>query len=165
MRAIAQDPRDRYASARSLADDLDKWLLRHRIGKLRLSFSVTTIILGLAAALLLVIGIRTALVPWNGPARPAQQEDQVRTTSPSTSPSNSVETPLPLVDATPPVQLIGNPSKGRFHLSTCSDIQAMNPSNRIVLKNLEEARQLGLQPCAHCRPTAGLAPQKENDPR
>ena len=30
MRAIAQDPRDRYASARALADDLDQWLLQHR---------------------------------------------------------------------------------------------------------------------------------------
>ena len=63
--AIAQDPRNRYASARSLADDLDQWLLQHRGGKLRLSFSVTTIILGLAAALLMVIGIRTALAPWS----------------------------------------------------------------------------------------------------
>ena len=62
--------------------------------------------------------------------------------------------PNRLPDGAASVQLIGNPSKGRYHLSTCADIQSMNPSNKIVLKDHGEARELGLQPCAHCRPLA-----------
>ena len=164
-RAIAQDPRDRYASARSLADDLDQWLAHHRSARLRLSFSVTTIILGLAAALLLVIGVRTALAPWSDPTRLTAVADKSGATSPVAGPPVQEEQPHSLLDAATTVQLIGNPSKGRYHLATCSDIQSMNPSNKVVLKSIDEARELGLQPCAHCRPLAAFAQQKESEPR
>jgi len=167
MRAIAQDPRDRYASARALADDLDQWLLQHRGGKVRLSFSVTTIILGLAAALLLVIGIRAALVPWNDGTRSAASANQAGSASPAAGAalSSGSDQPRPLLSGPSSVQLIGNPSKGRYHLSTCPDIQSMNPSNKVVLRDADAARAAGLQPCAHCRPPVGLARQKANDAR
>ena len=48
----------------ALADELDGWLLRHKSGGLRLSFAISTIVMGVAAALLLVIGLQLALVPW-----------------------------------------------------------------------------------------------------
>jgi serine/threonine protein kinase len=167
MRAIAQDPRDRYASARALADDLDQWLLQHRGGKIRLSFSVTTIILGLAAALLLVIGIRAVLAPWNDGTRSAASANQAGSASPAAGAARSSDSdqPRPLLSGPSSVQLIGNPSKGRYHLSTCPDIQSMNPSNKVVLRDADAARAAGLQPCAHCRPPAGLARQKANDAR
>ncbi len=166
MRAIAQDPRDRYASARALADDLDQWLLQHRAGKIRLSFSVTTIILGLAAALLLVIGIRAALAPWNDGTRSAASANQAGSASPAAAAalSSDSDQPRPLLSGPSSVQLIGNPGKGRYHLSTCPDIQSMNPSNKVVLRDADAARAAGLQPCAHCRPV-GLARQKANDAR
>ena len=168
MRAIAQDPRDRYSSARALADDLDQWLLQHRVGKVRLSFSVTTIILGLAAALLLVIGIRAALAPWNDGTRSAGSADQAGSASPAAGAalsSDSDQPHRPLLSGPSSVQLIGNPSKGRYHLSTCPDIQSMNPSNKVLLRDAEAARAAGLQPCAHCRPPVGHARQKANDAR
>ena len=167
MRAIAQDPRDRYASARALADDLDQWLLQHRGGKIRLSFSVTTIILGLAAALLLVIGIRAVLAPWNDGTRSAASANQAGSASPAAGAARSSESdqPRPLLSGPSSVQLIGNPSKGRYHLSTCPDIQSMNPSNKVVLRDADAARAAGLQPCAHCRPPVGLARQRANDAR
>jgi eukaryotic-like serine/threonine-protein kinase len=167
MRAIAQDPRDRYASARALADDLDQWLLQHRGGKIRLSFSVTTIILGLAAALLLVIGIRAVLAPWNDGTRSAASDNQAGSASPAAGAARSSDSdqPRPLLSGPSSVQLIGNPSKGRYHLSTCPDIQSMNPSNKVVLRDADAARAAGLQPCAHCRPPVGLARQKANDAR
>jgi serine/threonine protein kinase len=164
MRAIAQDPRDRYASARALADDLDQWLLQHRGGKIRLSFSVSTIILGLAAALLLVIGIRAVLAPWNDGTRSAASANQAGSASPAAGAARSSDSdqPRPLLSGPSSVQLIGNPSKGRYHLSTCPDIQSMNPSNKVVLRDADAARAAGLQPCAHCHPPVGLARQKAN---
>ncbi|MGA2701992.1 MAG: serine/threonine-protein kinase [Isosphaeraceae bacterium] len=165
MRAIAQDPRDRYASARSLADDLDQLLLQHRGGKIRLSFPVTTIILGLAAALLLVIGIRAAVAPWNDAMRSAASANPAGGASPAASAAPSSDQPRSLLDVPSSVQLIGNPSKGRYHLSTCPTIQSMNPSNKVVLRDADAARAAGLQPCAHCRPPVGLARQKANDAR
>jgi eukaryotic-like serine/threonine-protein kinase len=153
MRAIAQDPRNRYASARSLADDLERWLLQHRGGKVRLSFPVTTIILGVAAALLIVIGIRAALAPWN---------DGVRSAA-SAIATPTGDRPRSLLNSPPTVQLIGNPSKGRYHLSTCPDIQNMNPSNKLLLRDADQARSQGLQPCAHCHPDVAVARQKARD--
>jgi len=152
MRAIAQDPRDRYASARSLADDLDHWLLQHRGAKVRLSFPVTTIILGLAAALLLVIGIRSAVAPWNGATRSAE------TPSPDAVAAPSSDQSRPLLDLPSSVELIGNYNKGRYHRSTCSTILSMSPSNKVVLKDAEEALAAGLQPCSICHPP-GASPR------
>jgi len=164
-RAIAQDLGDRYASARSLADDLDQWLLEHRGGKIRLSFPVTTIILGLAAALLLVIGIRAAVAPWNDATRSAASANPAGGASPVASAAPSSDQPRPLLDVPSSVQLIGNPSKGRYHRSTCPTIKSMIPSNKVVLRDADEARAAGLQPCAVCHPPVGLAQQQKNDSR
>ena len=133
--------------------------------KVRLSFSVTTIILGLAAALLLVIGIRAVLAPWNDGTRSAASANQAGSASPAAGAARSSDSdqPRPLLSGPSSVQLIGNPSKGRYHLSTCPDIQSMNPSNKVVLRDADAARAAGLQPCAHCHPPVGLARQKAND--
>jgi serine/threonine protein kinase len=144
-RAIAQDPRDRYPSARALADDLDLWLLAHRGGKVRLSFAITTVILGLAAALLLVIAVRTTLVPWRE--------------NPRLDTAQAVAPQRPLV-APAAVQLIGNVRKGLYHLSTCIDTQNMSEHNRLVLKDAAQAAAQGLRPCGHCHPPVSPAPAK-----
>ncbi len=164
MRAIAQDPRDRYASARALADDLDQWLVQHRGAKIRLSFPITTIILGLAASLLMVIGIRAALAPWNDATRAAASARPAGDALPAAIAAPSSDQPRSLLDTPASVQLIGNPSKGRYHLATCKTIQSMSPSNRLALRDADEALAAGLQPCAVCRPPAGLAQQKTNEP-
>jgi len=164
MRAIAQDPRNRYASARSLADDLDQWLLQHRGGKIRLSFPVTTIILGLAAALLLVIAIRAAVAPWNDATRSAASANLVGTASPPAGAAPASAQPRSPLDV-PAVELIGNYSKGRYHRSTCSTVQTMSSSNKVVLKNADEALAAGLQPCAICHPPVGIPPAEVNDAR
>jgi serine/threonine protein kinase len=176
MRAIAQNPQDRYASARDLADDLDQWLLRHKSGNLRLSFTVSTTVMGLAAALLLVIGIRVALLPWNEWARhrtfegilpqalsrsqPAPvdsrdgQLEQTRAVSPA---AKRPPAPPPGTESPAPVQLIGNARKGLYHLSTCPDVRAMNPSNQVHLKDVDQAAAQGLRPCGHCHPPVAAA--------
>ena len=90
--------------------------------------------------------------------------DQAGSASPAAGAARSSDSdqPRPLLSGPSSVQLIGNPSKGRYHLSTCPDIQSMNPSNKVVLRDADAARAAGLQPCAHCHPPVGLARQKAN---
>jgi hypothetical protein len=166
-RAIAQDPRDRYPSARALADDLDLWLLAHRGGKVKLSFAITTVILGLAAALLLVIALRTTLFPWRdgverspaggSPGAPGSA-GSFRIVGGSTA-----SRPPGQGEVTKDVQLIGNTRKGLYHLSTCVDIQNMSEHNRVILKDATQAAAQGLRPCAHCRPPVATAPAKVHE--
>jgi serine/threonine protein kinase len=99
-RAIAQSPRDRYPSARSLADDLDRWLLQHRRGKVRLSFVVTTILLGLASALLLTVGIHTALLPRKEDPRTAANQVPASFAAPAAS--GALSPPAPSGGSSPP---------------------------------------------------------------
>jgi serine/threonine protein kinase len=168
LRAIAQDPQDRYGSARELADDLDEWLLRHKSGNARLSFTMSTIVMGLAAALLLIVGIQIALLPWNEwglkgnlqKLLPQSVVPSVSTKANSTTAEPAATKANPKVDGKTPVttktqekvRLIGNTKKGAYHLSTCSDVAQMNPSNRFELRDADHASELGLHPCGHCHP-------------
>jgi serine/threonine protein kinase len=160
MRAIAQDPRQRYESARALSDDLDRWLLSHKGANLRLSFTISTILLGLAGALLLVIGIRTALLPWNEWVRGGSiekllpQADVPRQSAPEHGvPVEPSRAPVdPSTVAKGKVELIGNLRKRVYHLATCSDVRSMNTANRVPLKDAAEAAAKDLAPCGHCRP-------------
>ncbi len=165
MRAIAHHPRNRYASARSLADDLDQWLHQHRGEKRRMLFSATTVIQALAVALLLAIGILIALAARIYGTRSSADDGKESGSSPAVRPAGEHDRPQAILAPAPPVQLIGNPSKGRYHVSTCPDIKSMNPSNKVALKNIDEARNMGLQPCAHCQPPTSLARQQPTDAR
>jgi serine/threonine protein kinase len=172
MRAIAQDPGQRYESARALADDLDHWLLRHQGANLRLSFTMSTILMGLAGALLLAIGIRAALLPWNewvrggSIERTLSQADVPRPSAPEhgvpvEQSSASVETSTV---AKGKVELIGNIRKKVYHLATCSDVPSMNVANRVPLKDVAEAAAKDLTPCGHCHPpTSQVAAEDGQD--
>ena len=112
LRAIAQDPQDRYPSARALADDLDLWLLAHRGGRVRLPRAATTLVLGLAATVLIAVGLREALVPWHDnaavrrsapaarsaarPAAPASAQVRRRRSSSSAMPGRASTTSRPV---------------------------------------------------------------------
>jgi hypothetical protein len=163
-RAIARDPQERYPSARALADELDGWLLRDKSGGQRLSFAVSTIVLGVAAALLLVVGIQLALPRrglgsgWNvWPVRASGAEDRPSPPTESggaaASPLRHSGTPTPAVGADPGAgTLVGNSRKKSYHLATCPTVISMNRSNRILLRDAEEAASAGYQPCGVCRP-------------
>jgi serine/threonine protein kinase len=164
MRAIARDPRQRYESARALSDDLDHWLLCHKGANLRLSFTISTILLGLAGALLLAIGIRAALLPWNEPGRGGSIEKllpQALGSQPS-RPETAREPAVPAEQSSVPVasttvakdkvELIGNLRKHVYHLATCPDVRSMNAANRAPLKDAAEAAAKDLAPCGHCHP-------------
>jgi hypothetical protein len=170
-RAIAQDPRQRYASARALADDLDHWLMCHKGAKLRLSFTLSTILMGLAAALLLAIGIRAALLPWNegvrggGSEKLISQAPRGAVTDPSREAAVSAQqTSVPAIvpaAAKEKGELIGNLRKRVYHLSNCPDVRLMSASNRMPLKDMAEAAAKDLRPCDHCHPPTSAAAAKE----
>lgn len=176
-RAIAQNPRDRYRSARSLADDLDRWLLQHRGGKVRLSFTFTAVLLGLALALLLTVGIRGAFLPWgqasradanqvpNSLAAPAASGAWPPPIASGASPSSTAsggssaieaaEKPANLLANPPAVELVGNSKKGIYHRSNCFYVQSISEANHVSLRDANEAATQGMKPCAHCNPPVG----------
>ena len=59
LKALASDPAQRYSHARLLADDLHAWLRRQQ-GATRLSHTLVRTVLGIAAALLLIVGKRSS---------------------------------------------------------------------------------------------------------
>jgi hypothetical protein len=148
LRAIAREPHDRYPSARALADDLDLWLLAHRGGR-AWPPAPTVFVLVLASIVLAAAGIREAIAPWRG-ASPQPATHAAGESAGSLSPPA-------------PVRLIGNTRKGLYHLSTCVDVQSMSEHNRILIKDVAEATDQGLRPCAHCRPQESLAERPERE--
>lgn len=47
---------------------------------------------------------------------------------------------------------IGNSETGKFHAPGCSDVDKMNPSNKISFSSRDEAINQGFSPCGHCNP-------------
>jgi eukaryotic-like serine/threonine-protein kinase len=172
MRAIAQDPRQRYVSARALADDLDHWLMCHKGANLRLSYTMSTIVMGLAGALLLAIGIRAALLPWNEWVRGGSIEKQLpqtlvprpsapESTRESAAVAEQSSVPTAATAAKEKVGLIGNLRRRVYHLATCPDVRSMNAANRAPLKDAAEAAAKDLTPCGHCHPPTSAAAAKD----
>ena len=61
-KALALEPDERYPNARAFADDLDRWLRRAARAD-RLSHPLACVVLGIAAALLLVVGLKVGPRP------------------------------------------------------------------------------------------------------
>jgi serine/threonine protein kinase len=173
MRAIAQDPRQRYESARALADDLDHWLSCHRGANLRLSFTMSTILMGLAGALLLAIGIRAALLPWNDWVRggsiekllPQALMQRPSPPDPAREPTKTAQQEsVPTAASTAAkekIELIGNLRKKVYHLANCPDVRNMSAANRAPLKDAAEAAAKDFTPCGHCRPPTNAVAAKD----
>ena len=47
---------------------------------------------------------------------------------------------------------IGNKNTGKFHYSSCSSVDAMNPRNKVYIDSREEAIDMGYVPCKRCNP-------------
>ena len=67
----------------------------HKTVVVELMFSVTTVIPGLAAALLLAIGIRAAPAPWNDGTRSAASANQAGSASPAAGAALSSDSDQP----------------------------------------------------------------------
>jgi serine/threonine protein kinase len=172
-RAIARDPKHRYPTARALTDDLDQWLLQHRGVRAKLSFAVSTILLGAAAALLLLIGIPSALFPWGERAR---NQSPIESAAGPVAPAGSSRTDetdrlISLAELKAPRRLrkpasstpalVGNLHRRVYHRPECETVKSMNDSNRIDLEDAEEAASQGLRPCLRCQPPVSASAGEE----
>ena len=130
---------------------------------MRLSFTITTIILGLAAALILAIGVRTVLLPWSEGVRSERVQGLLASMSmvPARSarvPDDAVPAPAaeigglssPKPDRSNEGPLIGSRNSKHYHRANCSYVQSISPGNRIELKSCPGSRESGLKPCGYC---------------
>jgi serine/threonine protein kinase len=161
LKALAPDPSLRHPNARALADELDAWLLSQQAGT-RLSHPLVSILLGIAAALLLMVGLKAALPPSEAkhvPPAVASPRPEVTTPSP---PGPVLETkrrgPAPAV----PMILVGNRDRKSmmYHLPTCPSVRSMNEDNKESLSSPEEAVARGFKACSRCH-----APLPETGPK
>jgi eukaryotic-like serine/threonine-protein kinase len=94
LKALASDPAQRYPNTRSLADDLNAWLRRQQ-GATRLSHALVGTVLGIAAALLLMVGLKVAFAPGDSPRSSVAD-------APVASPSQPAAAPAPPAPASDP---------------------------------------------------------------
>jgi len=174
-KAMATNPGSRHATARALADDLDRWLKVQEGPSAWRSLPSIPVFAGVAALalVLIVFGILSA---W--PTRKTRSDASAAKVEgpPSTIGTllaKSAPPPSPAADAGPgkktgpwtttsgaqsdEVRLIGNKEKRRYHLGTCPTLKSMNERNRVDLKSRAYAESQGYQPCGVCLP-AGSEP-------
>jgi serine/threonine protein kinase len=152
LKALAQDPNQRFTDAASFGRALDQWLQRRR----RAVHSQRRVAAGLACALgvlILAVGLGSL---WLASSRHNRQASgmtpSVRLAATASDPSAEV----------PPGSLVASGgakgSRKVYHLATCSAVRLMSAKNRIILASPEEAIWRGFKPCQNCRPpTKGTA--------
>ena len=101
LKALADDPKERYPNARAFALELDRWL-KTRQGSTALSHPLTSIILGIAGSLLLMVALNAMLAPISARSirrplatRPSRSQ-RLRARKAATSSPRMSRPPLPL---------------------------------------------------------------------
>jgi tRNA A-37 threonylcarbamoyl transferase component Bud32 len=164
LKAMAVDPKERYPDARALRDALDAWLRRQHPST-RLSRPLACIVMGLAAGLLLVLGIQAVLTPAPAAPHPVQNPPAAEATATVTVP---VPVPVPVPVLSPRVEaqtpqprsapsrvhrvLIGNKNTHIYHTQTCASVATMKDLNRIDFTSAAEAEAQGFRACDKCYP-------------
>jgi serine/threonine protein kinase len=168
-KALAPDPAQRHPNARALAEDLDAWLRTQQVGT-RLSQPLVSIVLGIAAALLLMVGVRTMRAPSEAPRSliatpfgatmsPAPPETSAKEVIPSRGARSGLSAPAnrnqanPANAPAPPVWavLVGNPETKKYHTLQCYDGLKIAPATkRVYFRSPGEAEAQGFVACKHC---------------
>jgi hypothetical protein len=154
LKAMAVDPLNRYPDARALRNELDRWLKR-RHQPTRISLPLACIIMGIAAALLLSLGLKAVLTPV--PAAP------VPVVVPSPAAGDASEVPLGTLPKVQPLaavkgspstagRLVGNKKTKIYHTRTCSTTGTMKGGHWTEFATAEDARTQGYRPCIVCHP-------------
>jgi serine/threonine protein kinase len=167
-KAMAPNPGARHTTARALADELDQWLLVQQRPRARISPRSMRVISALAALLLILIGIGSALLPQKRQPDSAVRESEADSgTRQSLLPASasSPRQPAPGAHwqkigagtATAPARpgefpFVGNKESGRYHRASCSYVNSMAQRNRIPLKSRDGAELEGFRPCGACLP-------------
>ena len=135
QRALAHNPEDRYPDARSLADDLDHWLM----GKQRLR-ALQRLLIGMVA------GVLASCLVLPNLHRRAQGPN-----TPTTPPPRVVAQ----VASAPSAPFRANLKSRVVHRADCDVLKLADPSLLAPVGSLAEAKRAGLQPCVRCDPTDG----------
>ncbi|HEV3167127.1 MAG TPA: protein kinase [Isosphaeraceae bacterium] len=185
QRALAHSPEDRFPDARSMAQDLDRWLERRPRMLRRLRF-----LAGLAAGTILcAVGLAATDLPGHGTpsshtaaivsanassplSTPAPRSPEVRTSLPSASAESRRVTAAPPRAVAPSSStpagegaFVGNRGSKVYHRAGCSAAASMRESHRISFATPEEAQSHGYSPCSRCNPGSSLgesAPKGSN---
>jgi serine/threonine protein kinase len=161
LKALAPDPCRRYPSARALADDLDAWLQGQRV-RTRLSQPLVSIVLGIAAALLLMVGVRATFAPIAPTPKPPVPESAAEIPDRSLRPRALLVSEPNAEDAKRPswATLVGNSGTNVYHNFKC--YYSHDLKNREWLKDAEHAEERGFHPCKVCSPH--LPPSELEEP-
>jgi eukaryotic-like serine/threonine-protein kinase len=181
-KAMSPRPSDRYATARALADDLDRWLKRRARPRHRFLMAVLGASMFLTGLILAVWGVwmggmaatlenfgstnppdgvsaafSQARAVGNSPGRLLASGDRTE--------AGATEKPAP--DSQQPDLLIGNRQRHVYHRTGCRNLGQMNLDNRIQLASPDEAREKGYQPCGSCHPDLMVKAKSEpaHEPR
>jgi len=145
-RALAHDPADRHPDARSLVEDLERWLAnqaRPAVGPGRA--------LAIAAGIMLLLGLNAVRLPAPGAPREAPPR-----------PAVALHRSGPAAAAAPVLagELVGSTtSKSKlYHRSSCASAHQIAEKNRHVFPDAAAARKAGFTPCSRCNPPVGDAP-------
>jgi serine/threonine protein kinase len=147
MKALAVDPSRRYPDARALRDELDDWLRRRQ--PVRVSFPLACVVLGIGAALVLIVGLRAVLTP----PEPQTLEHVPRLAAPATAPAALARGGD---DPTIAERLIGNKRSLTYHLPSCTSVKG-GIKDKVLFATADEAAAQGYKPCGHCHPPSGHA--------
>ena len=148
LKALAVDPDQRYPDARGFRDDLDRWLRRQQ-EPTRLSYPLVCIVLGIAAALLLVVGLKAVLTP-------SVVEQPPQAAAPAKAPPTSL--PMPAVSPTTLTGFIGNSrTDSKVYHRPDGPCAKKGLAHPIPFSSADEAVAQGYRPCGNCKPSEGHA--------
>jgi hypothetical protein len=151
LKALAVDPDDRYTDARALRDELDVWL-SGRTQPASLSRPLACVVMGIGAALLLVVGLQAVLAP--SPVEPPALVVTSEAARPNSTPMTAVSAPgLP--------ELVGSTNMTTYHLPNCKSVNLITPEHRRVFATANEAIAAKYHPCKICQPPLGHARSSE----
>jgi hypothetical protein len=185
-KAMASEPSERYPTARVLADQLDRWLLRQQHRRNRNRLILACIAAGLFASLIvatsLAILTRAGPLVAAGAARSGFFGGPVPIKEPA--PTAGIGEAAPVPGAAAPrlsadegssalietgsgtreaVQLIGNRQSQIYHSAGCSRLRQLAENHRVVFASPAEAAAMGYRPCQTCRPpeARGVAAKRD----
>jgi hypothetical protein len=110
LKALAKDPADRYPNARVFAVELDRWL-RARSGSGALSPPLATVLMGVAASLLLVVAINAVLAAFTAGPPGADRRAHAGLIGVGPAPAAAPGPAAPTATADTSKAVIGEPSK------------------------------------------------------
>ncbi len=159
-KALATDVNQRYANARSLADDLNHWLNLNRIPPIKPQGFRNTSLIGSAAMLLICAGLVVIFSPigWRGkqpqtPPSPTQAEVELK---PPVDLPSTPKTPSPVATkSAAPLPLsanaiVANLEKKIYHRADSSCVKSMAERNRVVFDSVDKAIEEKYRACDKC---------------